>query len=357
MSRVAIAKATSKSVAVALSGGVDSSVAATLLLEQGHDCAGLHLNLCGNEENADARNVSLKLGMPYHALDYRELFEQSVVRDFVESYLRGETPNPCIGCNRNVKFKLMLESARALDYDCIATGHYARREFHEESGRWLLKKAVDIGRDQSYMLCMLTQEQIAHCFFPLGELHKPQVRQIALESGLVNAKRRDSQDICFIPEGDYGDFIERWTGEALIPGDFLDLDGKVLGRHRGTPRYTLGQRKGLGLALPRPGYVCAIDSAQNTVTVGNESLLFSNTLAARELNWIAFERLDRPLRCKAKVRYRQNEQWAVAEQTGEKTLRVTFDEPQRAITPGQAVVLYDGDYVLGGAVIQPNISP
>jgi tRNA-specific 2-thiouridylase len=242
-----------------------------------------------------------------------------------------------------------LEQAGQLGCDSLATGHYARVE--RADGRYLLKKALDPLKDQSSVRYSLTQSQLARVRFPLGGMTKAQVRAYALERGFFNAQKKESQDICFVPGGDYGAFLEAYTGQALRAGDFIDPLGRVLGRHRGTPRYTLGQRKGLGLALPRPGYVCGIDPAGNTVTVGEEALLFGTVLHARDINLIACEPLAAPLRCKAKIRYSQAEQWATAEQLDADALRVTFDAPQRAITPGQAVVLYDGEYVIGGGTI------
>jgi len=349
---------------IALSGGVDSAAAAALLLEQGHECAGLHLHLLAAEafgdsaegscrtagaEAEDARAAADHLGIPFYELDCKERFGQCVMRRFAEGYLRGETPNPCVDCNRYIKFGALLEHAKTLGYDCVATGHYARRE--ELGGRILLRRGIDPAKDQSYVLYTLTQAQLACARFPLGDYTKAQVRALAEERGFRNAAKRDSQDICFIPDGDCGAFLERYTGQALRPGDFIDPSGHVLGKHRGTPRYTLGQRKGLGLALPRPGYVTAIDPAANTVTVGDEALLFRREFEARALNFIPFDALSGPLRCQVKVRYSQQPAWATAEQAGEDALRVRFDEPQRAITPGQAAVLYDGDYVIGGGTI------
>ena len=335
---------------IALSGGVDSTAAASLLLEQGHACAGAYLKLFDDSEAGAARAAAARLGIPFHEIDLRARFGREVVARFAESYLRGETPNPCVDCNRRIKFAALLECAARLGYDAMATGHYARLE--RAGGRLLLKKGLDPGKDQSYVLYTLTQAQLARVRFPLGDMTKAQVREYARERDFPSAQSPESQDICFVPDGDYGAFLERYTGRALPPGDFVDPEGHVLGRHRGTPRYTLGQRKGLGLALPRPGYVCGIDPVGNTVTVGEESLLFGDTLLAGDINLIAFDSLPGPLRCKAKVRYRQAEQWATAEQIDANTLRVTFDAPQRAITPGQAVVLYDGDVVLGGGTIQ-----
>ena len=335
---------------VAMSGGVDSTAAASLLLEQGHDCAGAHLELFeGARETREARAAAQRLGIPFHVFNMEERFKREVVDRFAAAYLRGETPNPCVDCNRHIKFGALLEKAAQLGCDAVATGHYARVE--RANGRYLLRKGLDPSKDQSYVLYMLTQSQLARVRFPLGGMTKAQVREYALARGFRNAQKKESQDICFVPGGGYGAFLERYTGQPLRPGDFVDPQGRVLGRHRGTPRYTLGQRKGLGLALPRPGYVCGIDPAGNTVTVGEEALLFGSTLHAREFNLDARGEFAAPLRCKAKIRYRQAEQWATAEQTGADTLRVNFDQPQRAITPGQAVVLYDGDCVVGGGTI------
>jgi len=335
---------------IAMSGGVDSTAAASLLLEQGHACAGAHLRLFGDGADAgEARAAAQRLGIPFHVFGMEGRFGREVMDRFAAAYLRGETPNPCVDCNRHIKFAALLERAGQLEYDAIATGHYARLEF--SGGRWLLRKGVDASKDQSYVLYTLAQGQLARARFPLGEMTKAQVRDYARERGFPNAQKRESQDICFVPDGDYGAFLERHTGQPLRPGDFVDPQGRALGRHRGTPCYTLGQRKGLGLALPRPGYVCGIDPARGTVTVGEEALLFGRTLHARDVNLVACDALASPLRCRAKIRYRQAEQWATAEQMDADTLRVTFDQPQRAITPGQAVVLYDGEYVVGGGTI------
>jgi len=303
----------------------------------------------GAGEAESARLAARRLGIPLHVFDIAERFEQEVITRFIESYLQGRTPNPCVDCNRHIKFGALLDKATQLGYGAIATGHYARLEFSND--RFLLRKALDPGKDQSYVLYTLSQDQLSRIIFPLGDMTKEQVRAYALSKNFPNAQKSESQDICFIPDGNYAAFLERHTGRSLSPGDFIDPEGRVLGRHRGTACYTLGQRKGLGLALPQPGYVCKINPDENTVTVGDEALLFGKILHARDINLIACDALDKPLRCKAKIRYRQAEQWATAEQLDLDTLRVTFDEPQRAITPGQAVVLYDEEWVVGGGTI------
>jgi len=335
---------------VAMSGGVDSTAAASFLLDRGFKCAGAHLSLFeGAGEAESARLAAQRLGIPFHLVEMKDRFAREVIDQFAESYLRGETPNPCVVCNKHIKFGALLEKALELGYPAIATGHYARLEF--ANNRWLLRKALDETKDQSYVLYTLTQSQLARIHLPLGNMTKTQIRDYAREKGLPNANKSESQDICFIPDGDYAAFLERYTGQPLRPGDFIDPQGRVLGRHRSTACYTLGQRKGLGLALPQPGYVCEINPEENTVTVGEEALLFGKTLHARGVNLIACDTLTQPLRCKAKIRYRQTEQWAIAEQIDQDTLCVTFDAPQRAITPGQAVVLYDGEVVVGGGTI------
>ncbi|MCD8160231.1 MAG: tRNA 2-thiouridine(34) synthase MnmA [Clostridiales bacterium] len=351
------------SVLVGMSGGVDSSVAAALLLEQGFGVTGCTMHLFGNDalglgqESAccslsdveDARRVCWKLGIAHYVLNFKEQFRREVMADFAASYLRGETPNPCIRCNGELKFGAMLRRAAELGLDYVATGHYARIE--QSGGRYLLKRAADSQKDQTYFLYNLTQAQLAHTLMPLGALTKAQVRLLAERYGFLNAKKGDSQDICFVPDRDYGAFIERFTGQVCPPGDFIDRDGNVLGRHRGHIRYTLGQRKGLEIALGQRAYVTAKDPARNTVTLGRNEELFSDGLAARDLNLIACDRLDAPIRCTAKIRHSRQEAPATAVQTGEHTLEVRFDQPQRAVTPGQAVVLYDGEVVLGGATI------
>jgi tRNA-specific 2-thiouridylase len=333
---------------IGMSGGVDSSVAAWLMLQQGYRCQGATMRLFENTEE-DALSVCQRLGIPFHVLDNREIFRDTVMEDFVRCYESGLTPNPCILCNRKIKFDLFLQQARQLGCENIVTGHYARIRY--ENGRYYLYKAADTAKDQSYFLYALTQEQLAHARFPLGELTKPQVRQIAEEQGFINARKSDSQDICFVPDGDYFSFLQRFTGKTYESGDFLDLNGKVVGSHKGAVGYTLGQRKGLGLAMGAPVYVCGKDMTCNTVTVGPNEALFTRELVAKDWNWIAFPALNEPIRCKAKARSRMTEQAATVYPMENGLAKVVFDEPQRAITPGQAVVLYDGDTVLGGGTI------
>jgi tRNA-specific 2-thiouridylase len=333
---------------IGMSGGVDSSVAAWLMLQQGYRCQGATMRLFENTEE-DALSVCQRLGIPFHVLDNREIFRDTVMEDFVRCYESGLTPNPCILCNRKIKFDLFLQQARQLGCENIVTGHYARIRY--ENGRYYLYKAADTAKDQSYFLYALTQEQLAHARFPLGELTKPQVRQIAEEQGFINARKSDSQDICFVPDGDYFSFLQRFTGKTYESGDFLDLNGKVVGSHKGAVGYTLGQRKGLGLAMGAPVYVCGKDMTCNTVTVGPNEALFTRELVAKDWNWIAFPALNEPIRCKAKARSRMTEQAATVYPIENGLAKVVFDEPQRAITPGQAVVLYDGDTVLGGGTI------
>lgn len=333
---------------IGMSGGVDSSVAAWLMLRQGYRCQGATMRLFENTE-FDALSVCQRLGIPFHVLDNRDFFRDTVMEDFVRCYEAGLTPNPCILCNRKVKFDLFLQQARELGCENIATGHYAR--IRQENGRYYLYKAADTAKDQSYFLYALNQQQLAHTRFPLGELTKPEVRQIAEEQGFINARKSDSQDICFVPDGDYFSFLQRFTGKTYESGDFLDLKGTVVGKHKGAVGYTLGQRKGLGLAMGAPVYVCGKDMTRNTVTVGPNKALFTKELVAKDWNWIAFPALLEPIRCKAKARSRMTEQAATVYPMENGLARVEFDEPQRAITPGQAVVLYDGDTVLGGGTI------
>lgn len=335
---------------IGMSGGVDSSVAARIMQERGYECIGCTMVLCGNEQTADARNMAEALGMEFHEFHAEEEFRRFVMGDFVRCYEEGQTPNPCIVCNRHLKFGVMLEKARELDCDTIVTGHYARIEKDEKSGRFLLKKAKDAEKDQSYMLYRLTQEQLARAVFPLGEMTKEQARKLAEEKKFINANKPDSQDICFVPDGDYAGFLGRFTGKNYPVGPFLGTDGRVFGEHKGIIHYTVGQRKGLGIAWEHPLYVLKICPEDNAVVLGKNEELFVRELVAGDVNLIAMEKIEGELRCKAKIRYRHQEQPCSVWQVGNR-LKVRFDEPQRAVTPGQSVVLYDGDTVLGGGVI------
>ena len=352
-----------KKALIAMSGGVDSSVAAYLTAQAGYECIGATMRLyadqaeepegtcCSLDDVEDARSVAFRLGMPFYVFNFTEDFRTKVMDSFVGCYEQGMTPNPCIECNRHLKFDRFLRRAGELACDYIVTGHYAQIRKSPESGRYLLYRAQDRTKDQTYFLYSLTQEQLARTLFPLGELTKAQVRQIAQEKGFINARKRDSQDICFVPNGDYLTFMERYTGKNYSAGDFLDLDGRVIGKHKGAVGYTLGQRKGLGLAMGQPVYVCGKDMQKNTVTVGPHEALFHQTLLAKDWNWFPFASLSEPLRVKAKTCSRQNEQDATVYPLENGLAKVVFDEPQRAITPGQAVVLYDGDMVVGGGTI------
>ena len=335
---------------IAMSGGVDSSVAACLMQRAGYQCIGAMMLLhdpAGNAEDAQA--VAERLGMPFYLLDRCAAFRQQVMDHFVSAYEQGLTPNPCVQCNRYLKFGQLLEDALAMGCDCIVTGHYCR--IKEKDGRYLLYKAADAAKDQSYFLYSLTQHQLRHTRFPLGGMTKEEARALAEEMGLINAKKRDSQDICFIPDGDYFRFIKDYTGKTYPCGAFLDDTGRCVGTHQNAAAYTRGQRKGLGLAMGKPVYVLGKDMVHNTVTVGDDAQLFCTDLRANDWNFIPFDHLDAPLRCMAKARSRMNEQPATIYPEENGFCRVSFDQPQRAITTGQAIVLYDGDMVIGGGTI------
>ncbi len=344
---------------IGMSGGVDSSVAAYLTQQAGYDCVGATMRLydgpdstcCSLDNVEDARAVAFRLGMRFHVFNFTEDFRRFVTDHFADSYEAGMTPNPCIQCNRHLKFSRFLERAQVLGCDYVVTGHYARIRKDEASGRYLLCKAADADKDQTYFLYCLTQEQLAHTLFPLGEVTKAEARQIAEEQGFVNARKKDSQDICFVPDGDYVSFLKQYTGKTYPAGDYLDLQGNVVGQHEGAVAYTLGQRKGLGIALGSPVYVCHKDMARNTVTVGPNEALFRTSLLANDWNWISLPALTEPMRVMAKARSRMCEQPATVYPEKNGYARVEFDMPQRALTPGQAVVLYDGDRVVGGGTI------
>lgn len=349
-------------VLIALSGGVDSAVCALLLQNQGYSCMAATMRLrapecgengcCTEEDIRLARGVAEKLGIPYEIYDFSTDFSSVVIDDFVRTYCEGGTPNPCIVCNRHLKFEMLFKKGEECGASKIATGHYARICYDESSGRYRLLRALDPAKDQSYVLYTLTQGQLSRTLFPLGEMIKNEVRALAAQNGFENAERRDSQDICFIDDGeDYASFIEKRLGKNFESGDFVDTDGRVLGRHRGIIRYTIGQRKGLGLALPEPLYVKQKDMQANRVILSKEEGLFSDTLEADSVNLISVAEIGAPMRVRAKVRYRQSEQWATVTQLDRDRIRVVFDEPQRAIALGQSVVLYDGDTVVGGGKI------
>jgi tRNA-specific 2-thiouridylase len=363
-------------IAVAMSGGVDSSAVAALLHAQGHPVVGLTLQLwnqrrlagregmpeqvqgrcCSIDDVYDARRVAEEIGIPYYLVNQQDRFERDVVKPFVGEYLAGRTPIPCSLCNNHLKFDQLLLTARQIGADLIATGHYARNEYDEARGRWILKRPADTGKDQTYFLFGLTQDQLAHTLFPLGNYTKPQVRDMARDYSLALAAKPDSQEICFIPGGDYKKFIDAYLdeqGEALpdTAGELVTATGAVKGDHTGIHNFTVGQRKGLGIASPDPLYVLQIDPVSHRVTVGPERELLSRTLIARKLNWIGVPELRGPVRAQVKIRHRHDPAWATLEMTGEDEVTALFDEPARAITPGQSAVLYQGDEVLGGGWI------
>lgn len=340
-------------VLLAMSGGVDSTAAAVLLLQSGCHVDGVMLHLHGEADESaerDARAAAAQLGIGFTLLDGQEAFRRCVIDPFIEDYCAARTPNPCIRCNERVKFGLLLDYALEHGYDYLATGHYARIERDGEGIAHLLR-GRDRSKDQSYVLCRLNQHQLSHLLLPLGEVKKSYARQLAREAGLLNADRGDSQDICFIPDGDYIAFLER-EGVELRGGNFIDEEGNVLGQHRGLPCYTIGQGKGLGIALGRHVYVLGKNAANNTVTLGDNDRLFTHTLTAGEVNWLSGSAPQGMLRCSAKTRYSQKEAAATAQMLPDGRLQLTFDEAQRAITAGQAVVLYDGEEVLCGATIE-----
>ena len=358
------------SVMAAMSGGVDSSVCALLLQEAGFDVRGATMVLrggevlgdagegegstCGSSRDVeDARAVCRRLGILHDAFDLRDRFDAAVVRPFCDAYLEGRTPNPCIDCNRFLKFETLQKRRREMGLDYVATGHYARRRWDAATERWQLLRASDPAKDQSYVLYHLTQDTLAHMLFPLGELTKDEVREMARAHGFVTAEKPESQDICFVPDGDYAGFIEGHcgAGAAFEPGEIVNRGGRVLGEHAGLIRYTIGQRKGIGVAAREPLYVLGKDASANRLVVGFKDELLSSGVVACDVNLISGGVLEGPREVQVKTHYRQRPVPAVAEQTGPDELTVTFDEPQRAAAPGQAAVLYEGDIVLGGGTI------
>ena len=356
--------AENKKVMIGMSGGVDSSVAAFLLQKESFEVIGATMKLYNNEDIdfvsektccslddvLDAKSVCARLGIRHYTLNMTDDFKKEVIERFISAYQNGFTPNPCIDCNRYMKFSKMLHKAQELDIDYVATGHYARIE--KQGDRYILKKAVDLSKDQSYVLYSLTQEQLKMTKFPLGNYTKQQVREIAEENGFVNARKHESQDICFVPDGDYSKFIEYYTGKTYPCGDFVDMNGKRLGEHKGIIRYTIGQRRGLGLALPASMYVVEKDVDNNKVILGFNDDLFKKEVNVKNISFTACDGLDKPERLCAKIRYNQKEQPATVTQTDENHFKIVFDEPQRAITKGQAAVLYDGDTVVVGGTIE-----
>ncbi len=368
-----------ETIAVAMSGGVDSSTVAAILARNGAHVVGLTLQLwdqtrlagkhgipdapragrcCSLDDVYDARRVARQLGIPYYVVNQEDRFEQDVVRPFVSEYLAGRTPIPCSLCNNHLKFDQLLKTARSIGASRIATGHYAVNKFDPRRDRWILKRPADLAKDQTYFLFGLTQEQLAHTLFPLGPMTKPEVRGQARDHGLALAEKPDSQEICFIPGGDYKQFLAAYLEEQGQPmpetaGELVTSSGTVLGRHDGISNFTVGQRKGLGVASPSPLYVLQIDSATHRVTVGADAELATRTLRAGRLNWISIPALTGPMRVKIKIRHRHEPAWAMLEPAPDHADEViaTFDEPQRAVTPGQSAVFYDGDEVVGGGWI------
>ena len=355
-----------KRVVVAMSGGVDSSIAAALLVELGYEVIGVTMQIwpemeeeielreggcCSVAAVEDARRVANALGIPYYVLNFRENFQEKVIDYFIREYSRGRTPNPCIACNRHVKFETLLRKAMGLGADYIATGHYARIERDPDRGRYLLKKSLDDTKDQTYALYNLTQEQLARTLMPLGDYRKTETRRLARDLGLPVADKPDSQEICFVIDNDYKRFMAEKAPEAVEPGPILDTAGHRLGTHEGIPFYTIGQRKGLGLAAGKPLYVVDIDPERNAVVVGDAGEVWSDHLLAEDLNWISIPSLEGPLEVGAKIRYTAREAPTTVTPAGGGKVRVDFVEPQRAVTPGQAVVFYRGDEVVGGGTI------
>ncbi len=354
---------------VAMSGGVDSSVAAAILLEQGYEVIGVTMCLlrdmqedssggcCSLETIEDAKRVASKLRIRHMVVPMQDIFRETVIEDFVSEYKRGRTPNPCVRCNEFVKFDALLNWALTVGADKIATGHYARVAQNEETGRWLLLRGASKSKDQSYALYRLTQEQLARTLFPVGEKSKPEIRQMAAELGLLVADKPDSQEICFVPDKDYRGFLAKVAPELVQPGPIIDVSGKTLGEHKGIAFFTIGQRKRLGIATGKPTYVVRIDHRTNTVVVGTDADLFASKLVAENINMISIESLPATLAVTSKIRYNASNSAAVVRSLGDDSAEVVFDEPQRAITPGQAVVWYHDDVVVGGGVIVPQEEP
>lgn len=354
-----------------MSGGVDSSVAAALLVEAGYEVIGITMNIwpsaktaeeaerfggcCSLSATDDAKKVAYRLGIPHYTFDFREIFKQEVIEDFVSEYRRGRTPNPCIRCNQFVKFQALLHKAMAIGADYVATGHYARIEFDDAKGRYLLKKGLDRSKDQSYVLYVLTQDQMAHTLFPIGHLTKDETRRKAAKLGLSVAEKKESQEICFVPDKNYPKFVGEYVPGSERPGPIYDKQGNVLGVHKGIIHYTIGQRKGLGISSPVPLYVIAIKEEEDAIIVGTKEDLGKTTLVAYDVNMISIPELIEPMNVKAKIRYKAPESPATISPMPEGRVKVEFEHPQAAITPGQAVVFYEGDIVVGGGTIERHL--
>ena len=354
-----------KKVVVGMSGGVDSSVAAYLLKQQGYDVVGVTMQIwqdesheeienkggcCGLSAVDDARRVAAMLDIPYYVMNFKSEFKRDVIDYFVREYLAGRTPNPCIACNRYVKWESLLTRSIQIGADYIATGHYARI-CELPNGRYAIRNSVTAKKDQTYALYNLTQDQLKRTLMPIGDYTKEEVRKIAEDIGLMVAGKPDSMEICFVPDNDYASFIEKETGVTSVPGDFVDVDGNVIGKHRGVIHYTVGQRKGLGIALGKPAFVVAIRPEQNQVVIGEDRDVYTERLYAENLNFMAVDDIPEPVHVKAKIRYSHEGAYCTVRKIDSDTIECIFDQPVRAVTPGQAVVLYDGEYVLGGGTI------
>ena len=352
-----------KKVIVGMSGGVDSSVCALLLKKQGYEVIGVNLNLLPEKEGCskpcsnisainDAKAVCEKLGIPFYTLNFKETFKKNVIDYFASEYMKARTPNPCVACNRYVKFEELLGQAiNVFHADYIATGHYAKIEYNKENGRYYIVESDAIGKDQTYVLYNLTQEQLKHILMPLGSYTKEEIRKIANDNGLINANKSDSQEICFVEDNDYAKFIEENYSYKSAPGNFVDTNGNILGKHKGLIHYTIGQRRGLGLSLKEPLYVLKLDTKNNEVILGTNDMLFSDTLICTKTNFMPFEKLEKPMIVTSKIRYSAKKSEATIYPLDDGNVKVVFKEPQRAITPGQAVVFYKDNALIGGGTI------